>query len=331
MMDAGTGAGSPGPDKSNKPIILITLGVVAVALAIILNFVIGGDSVAPGTGAGSGTQATSSETAESAALPTFDVVRVNPQGDAVLAGRALPGATVIIMDGDRELGRIVADDRGEWVFIPSHPLEPGNRSLSLKMIDGNGNETVSGSVVSLVVPERGAGQALAVLSPTEGSGPSQVLQTPGGEAGLKITVDAVDYDDKGNLSISGTTAPRGKVNLYLNNAFIGQATADDKGAWSLSPDHTIKPGLYTLRADQVDADGKVLNRAEFPFARAEDTTDLAPGSFVVVQPGNSLWRLARRSYGKGVRYTLIFEANRDKIKNPDLIYPGQVFVLPSGQ
>ena len=47
-----------------------------------------------------------------------------------------------------------------------------------------------------------------------------------------------------------------------------------------------------------------------------------------VQPGNSLWRLARRSYGEGLRYTDIYEANKDQIRNPDLIYPGQVFVLP---
>ena len=47
-----------------------------------------------------------------------------------------------------------------------------------------------------------------------------------------------------------------------------------------------------------------------------------------VQPGNSLWRLARRSYGEGLRYTEIYEANKDQIRNPDLIYPGQVFVLP---
>jgi nucleoid-associated protein YgaU len=49
----------------------------------------------------------------------------------------------------------------------------------------------------------------------------------------------------------------------------------------------------------------------------------------VVQPGNSLWKLARESYGQGVRYTVIYEANKEQISNPDLIYPGQVFAVPS--
>ena len=49
---------------------------------------------------------------------------------------------------------------------------------------------------------------------------------------------------------------------------------------------------------------------------------------LVVQPGNSLWRIARQSYGAGGRYALIYSANRDRIGDPDLIYPGQVFTLP---
>ena len=49
---------------------------------------------------------------------------------------------------------------------------------------------------------------------------------------------------------------------------------------------------------------------------------------IVVQPGHSLWRIARETYGRGIRYTVIYEANRAQIRDPDLIYPGQVFVLP---
>jgi len=50
---------------------------------------------------------------------------------------------------------------------------------------------------------------------------------------------------------------------------------------------------------------------------------------VVVQPGNSLWRISRRLYGKGVRNSVIYQANKNQIRDPDLIYPGQIFVVPS--
>jgi nucleoid-associated protein YgaU len=48
----------------------------------------------------------------------------------------------------------------------------------------------------------------------------------------------------------------------------------------------------------------------------------------VVQPGASLWRIARRTYGDGVHYSLIYEANQSQIRDPDLIYPGQIFTVP---
>ena len=50
---------------------------------------------------------------------------------------------------------------------------------------------------------------------------------------------------------------------------------------------------------------------------------------VIVKPGNSLWRIARKYYGKGIQYVEIFERNSHLIKDPDLIYPGQVFSLPN--
>ena len=143
-----------------------------------------------------------------------------------------------------------------------------------------------------------------------------------------MTVHSVDYDDQGNLHISGRARPGALVQLYLDNVFIGLTETDGDGAWTLSPGNQVEPGLYKLRADQVNERGKVLARVSLPFSRAEPLTDMVPGTFVIVQPGNSLWRLARRTYGSGIQYAVIFEANRDQIKDPDLIYPGQVFTMP---
>ena len=163
-------------------------------------------------------------------------------------------------------------------------------------------------------------------------GARPVLKTPGGKAAEGapgLSVDTLDYDDKGRLALSGRAAPGARVNVYLDNRFIGRTEADADGQWRLSPDVRIKPGLYTLRADQVDNAGKVAARVSMPFSRAEPMGKTPPEPFITVQPGNSLWRLARRAYGEGVRYTTIFEANKEQIKDPDLIYPGQVFALPA--
>ena len=72
----------------------------------------------------------------------------------------------------------------------------------------------------------------------------------------------------------------------------------------------------------------MVARVETPFSRAEMLTSLPDERFVIVQPGNSLWRIARRTYGSGFRYTVIYRSNAEQIRDPDLIYPGQVFMLP---
>lgn len=296
------------------------------------------------TASPSGTAPPSGTAAAGPAKPGFDIVRINPRGDTVMAGRAEPGARVQILDGDKVLGEATADARGEWVFVPAAPLPPGDRQLSLRTVEAGGRPVVtSDSSVVLVVPEKGkdiAGrpseepsQPLALKVPSEGGGATQVLQKPTPPAPAAytpaITIDAVDYDDRGRLNVSGTGAPDGQVHLYLNNEFLGRSPTGADGRWRQSPERTVAPGVYSVRADQVDDAGKVRARIEVIFARSTQLIDVPPGTLFVVQPGNSLWRIARRTYGRGVRFTVIFEANKKQIRDADLIYPGQVFRLPS--
>ncbi len=81
--------------------------------------------------------------------------------------------------------------------------------------------------------------------------------------------------------------------------------------------------------DQLASNGHVTARVETPFSRAEVLSALPSESAVIVQPGNSLWRISRRVYGEGLRFSVIYQANRDQIRDPDLIYPGQIFVVPT--
>ena len=67
--------------------------------------------------------------------------------------------------------------------------------------------------------------------------------------------------------------------------------------------------------------------AQVPAA-AELAAAPAVPTQVIIQPGNNLWKLSRQIYGKGIMYTVIFEANKDQIRKPELIYPGQVFMTP---
>jgi nucleoid-associated protein YgaU len=278
--------------------------------------------------------------------PTFDVVRINPEGDVVIAGRAAPGAEVRIYDGGKLIGTDTADARGEWVYLPTMPLPEGQRELSLTAINTDNTLIESEAVVVLAVPKRATvntnkavtqGKArdeavgpLAVLVQRDGSKPSRVLQKPTEEDGVRqgsLSVDIVDYDESGNISIGGKGKPGANIQVYLNNKLVGQATTNPDEEWRVTPDDQVSPGTYKLRVDAI-AGGKVVARVELPFSRAGRIANIEGESLVIVQPGNSLWRIARRTMGSGMKYAMIYNANRAQILDPDMIFPGQVFALP---
>ncbi|MDX1483037.1 MAG: LysM peptidoglycan-binding domain-containing protein [Alphaproteobacteria bacterium] len=286
-------------------------------------------------------------------LPSFDIVRIGPDGNAVIAGRAAPGSRVTVMDGATVVGEVTADARGEWVLVPAKPLPPGGRRLRLRAKLPDGSVLESAGDVVLVVPEPGrdvAGRAVTRPSgaialkvprgPKEGEtgGPmaSRVLQKPGtsgegasaADKGGALSVDSIDYDREGRIVVGGAARPGARVRIYLDNTPLGDAVADARGRWSFRPEKPVAPGTYRLRVDELQSHGRVARRIEIPFSRAASIKDLPAGGIKVVQPGNSLWRIARSTYGSGLQYTVIYEANKDQIRDPDLIYPGQIFTLP---
>lgn len=281
--------------------------------------------------------------------PSFDVVRVNPLGDAVIAGRAAPNSSVTVKTQRDIVGIVKSDERGEWVLVPEKALKPGNRELSLTAKSPSGSEISSDRNIILVIPKRGEKilkkskkidkGALVVSVPKDGLGSSVViqkpykykarnLQQPQTLENLKLSIDVIDYDEIGTVIVSGTTAPGVKIHLYIDNKFVGLAVGDISGNWKILPKSRLPPGLYSLRADAVNKILKVIGRVETRFARAAGLNENLEVGIVNVQLGNSLWRIARRAYGKGIRFTIIYEANKDQIRDPNLIYPGQVFFIP---
>jgi len=260
--------------------------------------------------------------------PEFDIVRVDENGNVVIAGRGTPDCTIVVRDDGAVVGTTTVDRRGDWVLVPDAALQPGERQLSLTAECGDAEPVESDRVVVLSVPEHGTG-ALAVAVARDGTAPPRVLQTPNAGAAPDVAVGAIDYDSAGNVALSGTAPPGAEVQVYVNNDPIGRATADDQGRWTLTPDKPVDPGSYALRVDQVDPRGKVIARAEIPFVRGEPLHDLPTGRVVIIQPGDYLWRIARERYGTGIQYTLIYEANRAQIRDPDLIFPGQIFMMPT--
>lgn len=262
--------------------------------------------------------------------PSFDVVRVNPKGGMVVAGRAAPGADVTVLDGERVIGHVTADSNGEWVLTPTDTLPPGDHQLALTARSpGTGVVSKSEGVVAMVVPEAAASQradSLAVLVPRAGSGPIRALQMPSRTSPRGVTVDVIEYDTAGHVQVLGRAEPQSSVKIYLNDRLVGSGVANASGGWSAALDGTVAVGRYRMRLEASSADGRSLGQVALAFERAETPVGYAS---VDVQPGNNLWRIAQHTYGEGLRYAEIYQANRAQIHDPNLIYPGQVIAVPA--
>jgi len=307
--------------------------------------------------------------------PSFDLVRVEADGSAIIAGQAAPGAAIEVQIDGQTLATAKADSSGKFVTFAD--LQPSNapRGLSLSAtVEGasvSSTQTVIVAPFAAPVPEVASADiqvetppeppAETAVTPVEtpaqpvaegvadaSPGPTilladedrvTVLQSADvGDAPKNVSIDAITYDTSGAVFLSGRGTADGSVRIYVDNTEVTTTAIENDGQWRTDlPD--VDKGVYTLRVDQISPEGQVVSRTETPFQR-EDATQIAAANplatpekpveikVLTVQPGNTLWAIANQKWGDGMLYVRVFEANKDRIRDPDLIYPGQVFDIP---
>lgn len=335
--------------------------------------------------------------------PSFDVVRVEPDGSALVAGRAMAGLDVAVLVDGAEVSLARADPQGRFVVFLTLPASASARIMTLELRPPGGapvpsvdqvllaptqampetaqvEEQLSAApapepeptapatdVAAAPEPDPAPAETAAVPDPASPAAPKlpvapkpeaapaaapqaalllsgdtvKVLQSapdaPEAPTGA-VSIDAITYSAAGAVTLSGRGAALEFVRLYLDNkAMLETAIAAD-GTWGgVLP--AVPPGVYTLRADQISAAGSVTSRTETPFLREDPTAFAAPEPAidattaparvsVTVQPGFTLWQIARENYGDGALYVRVYDANKTLIRDPDLIYPGQVLSVP---
>lgn len=311
----------------SRPVIIALVGFFVIVAAIAMSLWTGRGDQQVTTPPSSTPSSEAVPAAKLSATPSFDIVRINPQGETVIAGRAMPKADVVILDGNEEIGKVVADARGEWVFVPDRPLPPGSRELSLRATNPDGSVHETDSPVILVVPDRSKNKDASLAVKVNPDGSIEILQGPDNKDGTAtVSVAGIKYDERGRLAMTGKASPKTTLQIYLDDHALGRTQADAQGHWQFSTKAELRTGDHNLRIDQLGTDGKVTARAEITFSPSGNVP--AEGK-ITVERGNSLWRIARRAYGSGFDYMVIYEANKQQIGDPNRIYPGQVFNLPS--
>lgn len=327
--------------------------------------------------------------------PGFDLVRIAPDGAAVVAGTAAPGSRVTITTDAGTLAEVEADADGNFVAIFAAEPSPEPRALGLTAETADGTRTISKDVVVLLptpapaaapevvaadpqespatppaeVSATAAGDidtapgdagvevaaaptesdaapadVAAELSPRPRIAATAVLRgddvevTPAGETGppRQVTLASITYAEAGAVSLGGFGTAGGRIRAYVDDDLAEETRVGTDGRWTLELDG-VSAGRYRLRIDLVTAEGSVESRVETPFQRDFPAAPpprpgrVAPDGSITVQPGTNLWTIARETYGSGVLYSVIYTANRDLIRDPHLIYPGQVLAMPEAE
>lgn len=277
--------------------------------------------------------------------------QANAGGDFVIVPQPLaPGDYVLSLRSGSATAAMVQSQQTITVSVPAKGqkgvvvalTEPGKPSQLLA------DPTAQKRAGTEKQGEQGKGET----SPSQASEPK-----------LSVAVKTAEVD-KGGFYTAGFAPPGTHLRIYLNGSALADVVADAEGRWSLTSAKGVTAGHYVVRADAIDTEGKVIARAEVPFdvpvAIAEAGAPKAgaarenskggdgrpklaaaatprPGSSRAVVPrtgtatvarGDSLWRISRNVFGHGIRYTSIYQANASEIRDPNLIYPGQVFILP---
>ena len=301
---------------------------------------------------------------ETTSIPELivDIARVQPDGMAVFAGKGAAGGTIFVTENGTILAQNVIDQQGQWVVLPEEPLSPGAHLLELQMVTKDGL-TVRADISLVVEISEGLDEKplVAVVPQTDEASPL-ILQAPEdiapvtvaeasqddqetdknteadaqtvaeilGQEDIFIQIGSLSWQSETQLSIHGVASGGTFVDGMVGDIKLAKVQFGQNNRWSLTVNENpfAADDSQILKINLRNDDDETLASTELIINKNQLQAGLDGSLMVVVHKGDALWRIAYRSYGQGVRYVDIFKRNADKINDPDLIYPNQIFAVP---
>ncbi|MCC0065005.1 MAG: LysM peptidoglycan-binding domain-containing protein [Defluviimonas sp.] len=254
----------------------------------------------------------------------IDTIGYGANGVVQIAGRAEPDGFARLYLDNAEVATVPISDAGLWQAELAD-VAPGVYTLRADRVDGTGK--VTSRFETPFQRETPEVVAAAMASGTATSGESASAETaPAGTAPAGTApAGSAPAGTAPAPSAPAETAPAGTAPANPNSAApapsgsaepVATAAASDAGV-AARPETAAPAGSVAPQAGAVEP------------APASGVATGTRAAIVTVQPGFTLWRIARENYGDGVLYVKVFEANKDQIRDPDLIYPGQIFTVPA--
>jgi LysM repeat protein len=245
--------------------------------------------------------------AEVAPAVTIDTISYSSNGDVILGGRGQAGNFVrIYLDNQSIATSEIAVD-GYWA-VELSDIEPGIYTLRIDELNP------AGDVVSRAETpfKREAAEELAELMAVETEAEELRVEVPT-ESAVVAKAEDEEAQPPAVVQVETETAPEKPLAQAVTQVEV-----------NVQPEVAALDGQVEQSSNGGSAVIEKLPAETAPALRAPSK------KFRVrtVQPGSTLWAIAKESYGAGIEYFKVFEANKERIRDPDLIYPGQVFEIP---
>ncbi|PVH27980.1 hypothetical protein DDE20_14550 [Pararhodobacter oceanensis] len=242
----------------------------------------------------------------------IDSISYSSLGEVQIAGRAAqsrPDSTLRIYLNNQPIA-VARAEHGDWASDLPH-VDPGVYTLRVDQVDETG-QVVSRfeTPFQREAPELvAAAQAAAGATAGEGASETPITATP-----VAPEISAADV-----------SAPEAATPADTSTETAADAAASSADALAtVEPAASPEPPARAPANDSASAPALASNAS----APTPAPAPAPPVSLITVQPGHTLWHISRERYGAGERYVVIYRANRSQIRDPDLIYPGQIFSLP---
>jgi len=284
----------------------------------------------------------------------IDVVRIGPDGSAVFAGKGSPDADVMIFEQGKVLAKTSVSADGEWVAVAEQPLSSGKHLIIGEMTTADGEVFRADQAVIVELASSGLDTPLVALVPMTEQAEVKLIQTPESltntaqtaQQGLDtndlslelkavlvepadLSVLTLSWASQDNLFIKGRSSGGAAVHGLLNERVFRADHDSDSGDWTATVSLDGLPGKAgRLVTHLLNTDGEIMISRQLGFNLEQLDIGRDGSEMVIIRKGDMLWRIAYRTYGDGIRYLDIVKRNQDRIADPDLIYPAQIFVLP---
>ena len=255
-------------------------------------------------------------------LLKFDIVRLDPSGDLIIAGKTEPNIVVDIYDGNQKLTSVLSDTHGDWVWVSEKKIDNGLKRFNLKHSDSEG-KIINSDENIIIFFEKNEKQKVVKIR-DKGEVGIEILNNNQEVRGLAL--DSSEHFDNEKLRLKGRSIPNAEIQIFISKKLIGKSITDAQGNWEFSINEIVFEN-YDLEI-KSSFENNILS-LKTQILNGKIDSKLFYEKEIIVENGNSLWRIARKTLGGGILYAEIYKNNKKIINDPDLIFPGQVFKIPN--